>query len=80
MTCHIQKRSQPLSYVTIVQQLIDPKNHVFHKKNKNNEIRFHFICELVNNDEISIQFCGSRDQLADIFTKTLGKYNFYFQR
>ena len=54
------------------------QNHVFHKKNKHIDTRFHFIRELVNNGDILLQFCGSRDQLADIFTKPLGK--FYFQR
>jgi hypothetical protein len=56
------------------------KNHVFHKKSKHIDTRFHFIRDLVNNGDIALQFCGSRDQLADIFTKPLGKLVFYFQR
>jgi hypothetical protein len=56
------------------------KNHVFHKKSKHIDTRFHFIRELVNNGDISLQFCGSRDQLADIFTKPLGNIVFEFQR
>jgi hypothetical protein len=56
------------------------KNHVFHKKSKHIDTRFHFIRELVNNGDIALQFCGSRDQLADIFTKPLGKSVFDFQR
>jgi hypothetical protein len=56
------------------------KNHVFHKKRKHIDTRFHFIRELVNNGDIVLQFCGSRDQLADIFTKPLGKSVFDFQR
>jgi hypothetical protein len=56
------------------------KNHVFHKKSKHIDTRFHFIRELVNNGDITLQFCGSRDQLADIFTKPLGKSVFDFQR
>jgi hypothetical protein len=35
------------------------KNHVFHKKNKHIYTRFHFICELVNNGNIVLQFYGS---------------------
>ena len=53
---------------------------MFHKKSKHIDIRFHFIRELVNNGDIVLQFCGSRDQFADIFTKPLGKSVFYFQR
>jgi hypothetical protein len=56
------------------------KNHVFHKKNKHIDTHFHLIRELVNNGDIVLQFCGSRDQLADIFTKPLGKSVFDFQR
>ena len=56
------------------------KNHVFHKKSKHIDTRFHFIRELVNNGDIALQFCGSRDHLADIFTKPLGKSVFDFQR
>jgi hypothetical protein len=56
------------------------KNHVFHKKSKHIDTRFHFIHELVNNGDITLQFCGSRDQLADIFTKPLGKSVFDFHR
>jgi hypothetical protein len=56
------------------------KNHVFHKKRKHIDTRFHFIRELVNNGDIALQFYGSRDQLVDIFTKPLGKSIFDFQR
>jgi hypothetical protein len=56
------------------------KNHVFHKKRKHIDTRFHFIRELVNNGDIVLQFCGSRDQLADIFTNPLRKLVFDFQR
>jgi hypothetical protein len=56
------------------------KNHVFHKKRKHIDTRFHFIRELVNNGDIALQFCASRDQLVDIFTKPLGKSVFDFHR
>jgi hypothetical protein len=35
------------------------KNHVFHKKRKHIDTRFHFKRELVNNGDIALQFCGS---------------------
>jgi hypothetical protein len=56
------------------------KNHVFHKKRKHIDTRFHFIRELVNNGDIALQFCCSRDQIAYIFTKPLEKSFFDFQR
>ena len=45
------------------------KNHVFHKKTKHIDTRYHFIRELVNNKEICLEFCRDEDQLVDIFTK-----------
>jgi len=56
------------------------KNHVFHKENKQNATHFYFIQELVNNGDISLQFSRSRDELINIFTKTLRKNVFEFQR
>ena len=56
------------------------KNHVFHQKSKHIDIRFHFIRELVKDDDITLKFCGTKQQLADIFTKPLGRVPFEFQR
>ena len=43
-------------------------------------ITSHFICELVNEKQISLLFCGSKEQLADMFTKPLGTSAFVYQR
>lgn len=48
-------------------------NHVFHKESKHIDTRYHFILELVRNNEICMEFCRSKDQFAEIFTKPLGK-------
>ncbi|KAK9669245.1 hypothetical protein RND81_13G119000 [Saponaria officinalis] len=47
------------------------KNQVFHSSSKHIEIRHHFIRELVESQEIKIQFCKTGEQLTDIFTKAL---------
>ena len=52
------------------------KNQVFNKKSKHIDIRYHFIRELVNEDVITVKFCKSADQQADIFTKPLGTETF----
>jgi hypothetical protein len=49
------------------------KNHVFHKKTKHIDTRYHFIRELVNDKEINLEFCRSKEQVADIFTKALAR-------
>ena len=50
----------------------------FHRKSKHTDTKFHFIRELLMNGEISLQFCKSQDQLADIFTKSLARDSFEF--
>ena len=52
------------------------KNHVFHKRTKYIDTRYHFIRELVNSREINLQHCRSEEQLADIFTKALPQVQF----
>lgn len=47
------------------------KNQVFHGRCKHIGVRFHFLRELVNNGEISLEHCGSQEQIADILTKPL---------
>jgi len=56
------------------------KNHIFHKQSKHIDTRYHFIRELVNGEEISVQFCRSEEQFANIFTKPLGNELFKVHR
>ena len=56
------------------------KHNVFHRKSKHIDTRYHFIRELVNEKQISLLFCGSKEQLADMFTKPLGTFAFVYQR
>jgi hypothetical protein len=76
---HIEKDQTPI-FCDKTSTIALSKNHVFHKKTKHIDTRFHFIRELVNNGDIALQLCGSRDHPADIFTKPLGKSVFDFQR
>ena len=48
------------------------KHNVFHRKRKHIDTRYHFIRKLVNDGQIYLLFCGSKEQLADMFTKPLG--------
>lgn len=40
-------------------------------RNKDIDVRYHFLRELVNDGVVQLQFCGTRQQIADIFTKPL---------
>ncbi|KAA3487158.1 chitinase 1-like [Gossypium australe] len=47
------------------------KNLVFHGKTKHFKIKFHFVREMDQSQEIRLVHCSSEDQLADILTKLL---------
>ncbi|CAM8956844.1 unnamed protein product [Rhodiola kirilowii] len=49
------------------------KNPVQHGKSKHIEIKHHFLRDCVKKELVTINFCRSEDQVADIFTKSLHK-------
>lgn len=52
------------------------KNPVLHDRSKHIDTKFHFIRECVESGEIALEFASTQDQLADIFTKSLGRMRF----
>lgn len=46
-------------------------NPALHGRTKHIDVRFHFIRSLVADKVVSLHYCCSEDQLADIFTKPL---------
>ena len=54
------------------------KHNVFHRKRKHIDTHYNFISELGNNGDIALLFCGSKEQLDDMFTKALGTISFEF--
>nr|GEU85887.1 retrovirus-related Pol polyprotein from transposon TNT 1-94 [Tanacetum cinerariifolium] len=53
-------------------------NNVQHSKSKHIDIRYYFIKEQVENGVIELYFVNTEYQLADIFTKTLGRERIEF--
>ncbi|GKA41219.1 hypothetical protein Tco_0733812, partial [Tanacetum coccineum] len=53
-------------------------NNVQHSRSKHIDIRFHFIKEQVENGVIELYFVNTEYQLADIFTKALGRNRIEF--
>lgn len=47
------------------------KNPVLHGRSKHIDVRFHFLRNLSAEGVISLVYCGSADQVADIMTKPL---------
>ncbi|GKE77062.1 copia protein [Tanacetum coccineum] len=53
-------------------------NNVQHSRSKHIDIRFHFIKEQVENGVVELYFVNTRYQLADIFTKAIGRERIEF--
>ncbi|GKB39286.1 hypothetical protein Tco_0884228 [Tanacetum coccineum] len=53
-------------------------NNVQHSRSKHIDIRFHFIKEKVENGVVELYFVNTEYQLADIFTKALGRERIEF--
>ena len=51
-------------------------NPVQHSKTKHIALRYHFIKDHVEDDNVEIHFVRSADRLADIFTKSLPEASF----
>ncbi|KAD4584677.1 hypothetical protein E3N88_22278 [Mikania micrantha] len=46
-------------------------NPVMHRRTKHIDVRYHFLRELVNKDEVKLLFCPSIEQIADAMTKPI---------
>lgn len=52
------------------------KDPVLHGRTKHVRVRYHFLRELVKEDEIYVEYCPTEEQLPDIFTKPLSEHVF----
>ena len=52
------------------------KNPQCHGRSKHIDIRYHFIREQVNNQNIELKYCPTNNTIADMLTKGLGKETF----
>ena len=52
------------------------ENPVFHDRSKNIDIRYHFICNMVQPGAISLHHIGTDDQVAGILKNPLGNVKF----
>ena len=52
------------------------KNPVHHDRSKHIDTKFHFLRECIEQGKVEVEHIGTADQLADIFTKALGRARF----
>ena len=52
------------------------KNPVFHNRSKHIETKFYFIRTCLEEKKMELDFISSENQLADLFTKSLGRLKF----
>jgi hypothetical protein len=58
------------------------KNPVMHSKSKHIPIKYHFLQKQVVEKNIRVEYVGTKEQVADIFTKPLPQeaFEYIFQR
>jgi hypothetical protein len=52
------------------------KNPVFHERSKHIRVRYHYVRQCIEEGSIHADFISTKDQLADIGTKALGRVRF----
>jgi hypothetical protein len=52
------------------------KNPVYHDRSKHIDTRYHFLRECIEDARVEIDHIGTANQLADMFTKALGRVRF----
>ena len=52
------------------------KNPIFHDRSKHIDIKFHYIRDCMDAGKVQIDHVGTKDQLADLLTKALGRVQF----
>jgi hypothetical protein len=56
------------------------ENPVFHDMSKHIEIRYHYICEMVQRGALKLQYISMDEQVVDVLTKPLSCIKFEYFR
>jgi hypothetical protein len=52
------------------------ENPVFHDKSKHIEIKYHYICDMVQRGAIKLQYVRTDEYVVDVLTKPLSRVKF----
>jgi hypothetical protein len=53
------------------------KNSVFYERSKHIRVRYHFIRDCLEEGSFKTRYINTKDELADLLTKPLGRIKFY---
>ena len=58
------------------------ENPVFHDKSKHIEIRYHYICDMVQRGAINLQYVRTYEKVADVLTKPMSwvKFEYFWDK
>lgn len=56
------------------------KNLVFHDKSKHIEIKYQYICDMVEKGAVKLQYIATDEQIADVLTKPLSRVKLKYFR
>ena len=56
------------------------KNQIMHSKTKHIPIKFHFLRDQVTENNIKLEYIGTKEQVAEVFTKPLPRETFEYLR
>ena len=56
------------------------ENPVFHDKSKHIDIKYQYICNMVEKGAVKLQYIATDEQVADVLTKSLSKVKFVYFR
>lgn len=54
------------------------ENPISHGRSKHIDVKYHFLCDMVNKGSVDLKYCKTESQLADLFTKALNQNRFGF--
>ena len=54
------------------------ENPVFHDRSKDIEMRYHYVCDMVQRRAVSLQYIPTDEQTANVLTKPLSKMKFKY--
>uniref|UniRef100_A0A2N9G1B4 Uncharacterized protein n=1 Tax=Fagus sylvatica TaxID=28930 RepID=A0A2N9G1B4_FAGSY len=75
---HVSPSSPPVILCDNQSSIFLAVNPVSHKRSKHIDLDYHFVRELVASEELKIRYVPTHLQIADMFTKSLGRPAFIF--